>query len=51
MDEFIHWPNLNLLMSAPHDEIFPWMIEIWMKIYLVSDGNYNTKIYSPPIFL
>ena len=30
------------------DETLSWMIEIWMKIHLVSDNNCNTvNLYSP----
>jgi hypothetical protein len=31
MDEFVHWPKSYLLLSATFDEIFPWMIEFWMR--------------------
>jgi len=33
--EFIHWPKLYLLLSATCDEILWWMIEIWIKNYLL----------------
>ena len=50
MDEFIHWLEPYLLLSATCDEILSWMIEIWMKIHLVSDSNCNTlNPYSPKI--
>ena len=42
MDEFIHRPKPYLLLSATRDEILSWMIEMWMKNHLVSDGNCNT---------
>jgi hypothetical protein len=42
MDEFIHWPNLYLLLSPTCDEILLWVIEIWMKNHMVSDNNSNT---------
>ena len=42
MDEFIDWPEPYLLLSTSCDEILSWMIEIWMKICLVSDNNCNT---------
>ena len=41
MDEFIHWSNPCLLFSTTCDEILSWMIEIWMKHYLVNDSNCN----------
>ena len=42
IDEFIHWPNPYLLLSATCDNILSWMIEIWMKNHLVGDNNCNT---------
>ena len=48
MDEFIHWPKPYLLLSTTYDEILLWMIEIWMKIHLVSDNNRNTVNLYPP---
>ena len=42
MDEFIHWPKPYVLLSATCDEMLSWMIEIWMKFYLVSDTRCNT---------
>ena len=48
MDEFIHWPKPYLLLSTTYDEILLWMIEIWMKIHLVSDNNRNTLNLYPP---
>ena len=48
MDEFIHWPNPYLLLSATCDEILSWMIEMWMKSHLVSDSNCNTINLYPP---
>ena len=42
MDEFIHWPNPYLLLSATCDEILSWLFEIWMKGHLVSNSNRNT---------
>ena len=48
MDPFIHWPNPYLLLSTTCDEILSWMIEIWMNIHSVSDGNCNTNIPQPP---
>ena len=47
MDEFIHWPKPDLLLSATCDEILSWMIEIWMKMQFVSD--INCKSISPQI--
>ena len=41
MDELIHWLELYLLSSTTCDELLWWMIEIWMKIHLVSDSNCN----------
>ena len=37
-----HWPKPYLLLSSTCDEILSWMIQIWMKIHLVSDSNCNT---------
>ena len=48
MDEFIHWPKPYLLLSATCDEILSWVIEVWMKNHLVSDGNCNTVNLDPP---
>ena len=42
MDEFIHWPKPYLLLSSTCDEVLSWVIEILMKIHLVSDSNCNT---------
>ena len=42
MDEFIHWPEPYLLLSATCDEMLSWMIEIWKNSHLVSDSNCNT---------
>ena len=42
MGEFIHWPKHYLLLFATCDKILSWVIEIWMKNHLVSDGNCNT---------
>jgi hypothetical protein len=42
MDEFIHMPKAYLLLSTTFDEILSWIIEIWMKMPLVSDNNGNT---------
>jgi hypothetical protein len=48
INEFTHWPKPYLLLSPTCDEIFPWMIEIWMKKHLVSDSNCNNvNLYSP----
>ena len=44
MAEFIDWPKSYLLLSATCDEILSWMIEIWMKNYLVSDSSCNNVI-------
>jgi len=41
MDEFIRWPTPYLILLATCDEKLSWMIEIWMKIHLVSDNNCN----------
>jgi hypothetical protein len=38
MVEFIHW-LVYFLMSTTLDEILSWIIKIWMKNHLVSDGN------------
>ena len=51
MDEFIIGQNPAFLLPTICDEILSWMIEIWMKIHLVSDSNCNTLIYNPPIKL
>ena len=49
MDEYIHWPKPYLLLSATCDEMLSWMINIWMKNYLVRDSNCNTaNLHSPP---
>ena len=51
MDEFICWPKPYVLLSATCDEILSWLIEIWMKIHLVSDSNYRiVNLYSPNLF-
>ena len=42
LDEFIHCPKPYLLLLATCDEILPWMIELWMRIDLVRDIDYNT---------
>jgi hypothetical protein len=42
MDEFIHYPKPDLLLSATCDEILSWVIEFWMENHLVSDSNCNT---------
>ena len=42
MDELIHWPKPYILLSTTCDEIQSCMIEIWIKIHLVSDNNCNT---------
>jgi hypothetical protein len=34
MDDFIHRPKPDLLLSPTCDEVLPWMIEIWMKVPL-----------------
>ena len=39
--EFIHWPKPYLSLSATCDEILSWMIEMWMRDYLVSDSYCN----------
>jgi hypothetical protein len=44
MDEFIHWPKPYLVVSSTCDEIFSWMIEIWMKNHLVTEETYNPQI-------
>ena len=41
MDEFMYWPKPYLLLSSTCDEILSWMIEMGMKIHLVSDNNCN----------
>ena len=51
MDEFIHWRKLYPLLSATCDEILSWMIEIWMKIHLVSDFICNTLNLKSPKLL
>jgi hypothetical protein len=49
MDAFIHWSKPYLLLSATYDETLSWMIEIWMKNYLVSDNDCNNiSLKSPP---
>ena len=49
MDEFIHWSKPYMLLSTTCDEILSWMIEIWMKIHLVSDSNHrHCKSVIPP---
>ena len=50
MIEFIHWPKPYLLLSETCDELLSWMIEIWMKIYFVSDYNCNTESRNPQMF-
>ena len=48
MDEFVHWPQPCLLLSATCDEILSPMIEICMKNHLISDSNCDTvNLYSP----
>ena len=42
MDEFIRWPKPYLLFSTTCDEILSWVIEMWMKYYLVSDSYCDT---------
>ena len=42
MDDFIHWPELILLLSAIFDEIMSWITESWMNNYLVSGSHCNT---------
>ena len=41
MDEFMYWSKPYLLLSSTCDEILSWMIEMGMKIHLVSDNNCN----------
>ena len=41
MDVFVHWPKSYFLFSATCDEVLSWMVEIWMKIHLISDGKYS----------
>jgi hypothetical protein len=48
MDEFIRWPKPYRLLSATSDEIWTWMIELWMKIDLVSASNCNTLNLKSP---
>jgi hypothetical protein len=45
MDEFKRWSKSYLLLLATYDEILSWLIEIWMKKYLVSNSNCK---YNPP---
>ena len=49
MDELIHWSKPCFLLSATCGEILSWLIEIWMKVHLVSDSRCNTlNLISPP---
>ena len=41
MDDLIRWLKPYLHLSTICDDILSWMIEIWMKDYVVSDSNYN----------
>jgi hypothetical protein len=47
MDEFIHSTKPYLLLSTTFDEIWSWMIEIWMKHHLVSHNNRNLVDSTP----
>ena len=48
LDEFIHWPKPYLLLSTTCDAILSWMMEIEMKIQLISGNNCNARIYNLP---
>jgi hypothetical protein len=50
MIEFIHWSKPYLLLSETCDELLSWMIEIWMKIYFLSDYNCDTASTNPQMF-
>jgi hypothetical protein len=45
MNEFKRWSKSYLLLLATYDKILSWLIEIWMKKYLVSNSNCK---YNPP---
>ena len=47
-DEFIHWPNPHLLLSATCDEILSWTTKFFMKHYLVSNYIATLYFYNPP---
>ena len=48
MDELIHWSKPCLLLSATCGEILSWLIEIWMKVHLVSDSSCNSVNLESP---
>ena len=51
MDEFIYWRKPYLLLSSTCEKLKSWIIEIWMKIHLISDNNCNTiNLQSPKKF-
>ena len=48
MDKFIYGPKPYLLLSTTCDAILSWMIEIWIRNHLGSDGNCNiVNLYCP----
>jgi hypothetical protein len=51
VNEFIHWPKSYFLLSPTCDEVYSWVIGIWMKIYSTKGNNCNTANLSSQIFL